>query len=313
VVSYVVNGGPRTVAPATAARVREVVAALGYRPNVSARALRTGVARMLGLVLPDIRNPFFAEFASAIEAQASRRGIAVALAHSGGDPVAEQDHILRLVSRQVDGLVVAPVERSGFYSGAALPEVHTVLINAFQAVSGAVTLGPDAYSGARAAVAHLIEHGHQRVAVITGELFGISGRQRGWSDALRAAGCRNGPVIPAEFSREGGYHAGRRVLELPHRPTAVFASSDMQAVGLLRALHEGGCAVPGDIAVMAFDGTVEAAYAWPGLSAVQQPIETMAEVAVSSVVEEDDRPFGHQHFPMELIVRNSCGCRESLD
>ena len=111
-----------------------------------------------------------------------------------------------------------------------------------------------------------------------------------------------------EWSREGGYQGGHRLLSSPNPPRAIFASSDLQAVGLLRAAHERGLRVPQDLAVIGFDGTKESEFCWPPLTVVAQPIREMARKAVQLVLDEPP-PEGYTPFDGELVIRQSCGCQ----
>jgi LacI family transcriptional regulator len=314
VVSYVVNDGPKPVAPATAARVREAIEILGYRPNVSARALKLGTTRMLGLVVPDSSNPFFAEFALEIEQAAAERGLALLMANSNSDLEQESRLIADLAGRQLDGLIVsgaAGPPRSGA-PGERRSATPTVYIDSTVPARGYHTIGSDSQDGARQAVNHLLQvHGHDTVALLIGSGVRISvdERETGWQDALRAAGCPDGPVIRAPFTRAGGYSGGRRLLDTRTPPSAVFASNDLQAVGLLRAAHEIGLRVPEDLAIVSFDDTQESEYCWPPLTSARQPIQKMAEAAVHTVLKAGTA-VTHQVFGVDLIVRRSCGCRQ---
>lgn len=310
VVSYVVNAGPRPVAEATASRVREAIRVLGYRPNASARALRTGSTRMLGLVVPEIGNPLFAELAVAVEQTAAKLGHAVILVNSESDPRIERRLIQSLVARQVDGIILSTVQYGSAVVDLSTLGMPSVLLNTFEGRDGLETVGVDARAGARAGVEHLLSHGHTRVALIIGEPGdGIEAREQGWLDATRAAGLLDGPLVRAAFTRRGGYEAALRLFDGPHPPTALFASSDMQAVGALRALAELGLRVPDDVAVVCFDGTDEADYATPQLSAVRQPVEQMAEEAVVRLVSpREGEPPHHVSFTPVLRTGRSCGC-----
>jgi LacI family transcriptional regulator len=316
VVSYVVNDGPKPVAAATAARVRDAIDVLGYRPNINARALKLGTTGMLGLIVPDSSNPFFAEFALEIEQVAAQRGVVLLMANSNSDAELESRLMVDLVGRQVDGLIVSPAAgppRSGA-AGERSPATPTVYVDNAVPVSGLHTIGADAVAGARSAVAHLLEvHGHETVALLIGSGYrrSVDERETGWQDALRAADCRDGPLTRAPFTREGGYRGGLRLLAGRPRPAAVFVSNDLQAVGLLRAAHELGVRVPEDLAIVAFDGTQESEYCWPPLTSARQPIREMAEAAVRTVLDEPSTPI-HQVFPVDLVVRRSCGCTGSI-
>ena len=172
-------------------------------------------------------------------------------------------------------------------------------------------MGVDLVAGARSAVEHLIGHGHTNIALAMGTNTGnyYDGREEGWLQALAGAGLPEGPIVRRAFTREGGYAAGKRLLASASRPTAIFATSDLQAVGILRALHEAGVSVPGDIALASFDGSAEAEYSWPPLTTVEQPAKAMAEAAVSALIgARRGHESEHLIFPAELQIRQSCGC-----
>ncbi|ROS49003.1 LacI family DNA-binding transcriptional regulator [Frigoribacterium sp. PhB24] len=310
VVSYVVNAGPRPVAEATATRVREAIRVLGYRPNASARALRTGSTRMLGLVVPEIGNPLFAELAVAVEQTAARLGYAVLLVNSESDPRLERHLIQSLVARQVDGIMLSTVQYGSAVVDLSSLAVPAVLLNTFEGRQGVETVGVDARAGARAGVEHLIGHGHDRVALIIGDSGeGVEAREQGWLDATRAGGLDDGPLVRTSFTRRGGYDAATRLFSGPRPPSALFASSDLQAVGALRALDELGLRVPDDVAVVCFDGTDAADFATPQLSTVRQPVERMADEAVLRLVTpREGGPPRHSSFVPELRTGRSCGC-----
>ncbi|MFZ7087252.1 LacI family DNA-binding transcriptional regulator [Curtobacterium sp. RRHDQ10] len=310
VVSYVVNEGPRPVAAATATRVREAIRVLGYRPNVSARALRTGSTRMLGLVVPELDNPLWSEIATQVERAAGARGYEVLISSSDGDPVVERDRIRTLSARQVDGLIVTSVETRPDLSAVADPGVPMVLLNTFSLVPDFASIGVDARRGAREATGHLVEHGHERVGLVIGR-GGTSteAREAGWRDALRAVELPDGPIARTTFDRPGGYAAGLRMFGDPDHPRAVFVSSDMQAVGLLRALDELGLSVPDDVAVVSFDGTIEADYTTPQLTVVRQPVPAMSAAAVEWVLTTGGQDTARrQLMAPELVLGRSCGC-----
>ena len=301
VVSYVVNEGPRPVAPETRDRVLEAIRVLGYRPNATARALRMGTTRTFGLITPDGGNPLFAELAKAIDKEAAARGYVVLQTGADGDPATEQAKIAELLIRRVSGLLlVAPTEDPD------LSETDIPVIAINRVLPTVSSVRPQYREGARRGVEHLLEHGHRRIGLVIGG--GRSGeRELGWRDALRAAGLEDGPIARTTFSRRGGYDAGRELLAATKRPTAVFASSDLQAVGVLRAIHEAGLRIPDDIAVLAFDGTAETEYSWPPLSVVRQPLEQMAREAVSRLI-DGQHAVEAVTYPTDLILRSSCGC-----
>ena len=312
VVSYVVNEGPRPVAAATAERVRNAIRVLGYRPNVSAQALRTGTTRLLGFIFPEIDNPLWAEFALAVGGAAAKRGFDLILANSEGDATVERQHILNLAARQVDGIIITSVLARP--DVAALPNtgIPTILLNTFREVPAFNSVGVDAFQGAYEGVQHLIGHGHTTVGLIIGGGGGadIELREAAWLQATRDAGLPDGPIGRDSFSREGGYRAGLRLFAGSSRPSAVFVSSDLQAIGLYRALYELGLSVPGDVAVVAFDGTKESEFTNPQLTVVQQPVEEMAATAIEQVLDTESVHAPRRWVsPATLVIRQSCGCR----
>lgn len=308
VVSYVVNDGPKRVAPDTALRVRDAIRTLDYRPNATARALKTGSSRMLGLIIPDNRNPLFAELAFAVEVEAEKYGYELALANSADNAETERKHLFNLSSRQVDGLLIAPISHDRnpeAYRSSGLP---TVLIDDFGVTPEFASVDTASFQGAYDAVSHLISHGHQSIGLIIGRGYDPSLREEAWLKATRDASLQDGPIARDSFSRQGGYLGARRLLDSPSRPTAIFASSDLQAVGALRAIHELGLRVPEDLALISFDGTPESEFTWPQLSVVRQPLNEMARLAVATILQPEKPAARRTELRMELVLRQSCGC-----
>jgi LacI family transcriptional regulator len=311
VVSYVVNGGPKKVAPATEAKVQDAIRVLGYRPNAAARALKLGSSETLGLIVPDNSNPFFSLLAHAVEDAAADLGYALVLTNSDGNLAKERRNIRNLAARQVDGVLLASVLFEPDLEDLEKADIPSVLMNHGREAAGFNSIGVDLAAGARTAVEHLLGHGHTRIGLAMGTNVSgeVDGRERGWLEALRDAGVPEGQIIHGEFTRPGGYLAGQRLIASANRPTAIFASSDMQAIGILRAVREAGLTVPGDIAIASFDGSVESEYSWPALTTVEQPVRAMAEAAVAALVGAGrGEPAQHRIFPTQLRVRQSCGC-----
>lgn len=153
---------------------------------------------------------------------------------------------------------------------------------------------------------HLVGHGHTNIGLAMGTNVSGStdGREVGWREALQEAGLPQGPIVYSLFTRPGGYVAGQRLLASVKRPTAIFATSDMQAIGLLRAVHEAGLDVPQDIAVAFLEGSAESEYSWPPLTTVEQPVAVMAEAAVAALVgaSRGEKPL-HRMLDTTLHVR----------
>ncbi|HEY5222929.1 MAG TPA: LacI family DNA-binding transcriptional regulator [Microbacteriaceae bacterium] len=306
VVSYTVNSGPGPVAASTRARVEDAIRVLGYRPNAAARTLKMGSTKLLGVVVPDSSNPFFARLGHALEDAATARGYALIVANVEGAPENYAPGIRNLASRQVDGILSAADVSVGSLTALAESGVPAVLLNQFEAVEGLQAIGPDLYGGARTAMEHLLWHGHKNIAFV-GETGPRDLRERGWRDALAEAGRPPGRAVAGAYTREGGYAAGQALLASGNTPTAIFASSDQQGVGVLRALHEANVPVPQQIAIVSFDGSPESEYSWPALTTLEQPVQEMAIDAIEKLL----HPIAVSSFTLyasTLIVRQSCGC-----
>ncbi len=307
VVSYVVNSGPRPVAAATAARVREAMELLGYRPNASARALRRGTTDTLGLVVADALNPYFVEYTAELVKAAAERGKRILIGDTHDDVRAEEAIVDDLVSRQVDGLLFTRFDTSPAFQSLGVP---TVLIDCPGPVPGRRTVGSDASGAAELLANHLLDHGRRRIAMIVGDSgFGDPDpREQGWRRALRTAGLPDGAIVRVPWSREGGYAGAAALLAEDPRLDAVFASNDVQGVGLVRALHERGVRIPEDVAVVAFDGTKESEFCWPPLTVARQPLSALAAAAIELLGEPEPARGVHREFQTELVRRGSCGC-----
>ncbi|TDD45713.1 LacI family transcriptional regulator, partial [Kribbella antibiotica] len=174
VVSYVVNDGPRAVSPGARERVLEAIRVLGYRPNATARALRTGSTRTFGLITPDGGNPLFAELAKAIDKAAAARGYVVLQTSADGDAETERVKVAQLLARQVSGLVLVTPAEAPDLAGADVP---VVVVN--RVLPGVSSVSPRYREGAREAVEHLVGHGHTHIALVIGEVArgGVSERE----------------------------------------------------------------------------------------------------------------------------------------
>ena len=207
VVSYVVNGGPKTVAPATEAKVQDAIRVLGYRPNAAARALKLGSSETIGLVIPDNSNPFFSLLAHAVEDAAGELGYALFLTNSDGDLAKERRHIRNLAARQVDGVVLASVLFEPDLADLESAEIPSVLLSHSEEPAGFNSVGVDLAAGARIAVEHLIGHGHTNIGLAMGTNAGQRGRRSrtGLAAGLEAAGLPEGPIAAQRL------HPGRRL------------------------------------------------------------------------------------------------------
>jgi LacI family transcriptional regulator len=315
VVSYVLNGGPRGVAAETKERVLAAVQTLGYRPNQIGAALRRNRTMTLGLVIPDNANPFFAVLARAVEDAAFAAGYTLLLGNATDSEERQTRYIRTFVDQRVDGVILIP---SHDHVAAQNELRNTPWIILDRRLDGAPTnqLIVDHRGGSRMATDHLIGHGRQRIACIAGpnDVSVARDRVEGWRDALTEAELE-GPAreMRVPFGRYAGYHATLRLMAAHPDVDAIFAASDEQAVGAMRALAELGIRCPDDVALASFDGIPASAYAIPALTTVRQPIEELGRRSIEMLLDRIEDPEADLEtvlLPPTLVVRGSCGCAD---
>nr|WP_202129605.1 LacI family DNA-binding transcriptional regulator [Rathayibacter rathayi] len=282
-VSNVINDYPH-VRPATRARVQAAIAQLGYRPNLSARSLRRGRTGVIGLALPELSLPYFAELADSVMRAADARGLTVLIEQTGGDPERER-RVLTSERRQLtDGLLFSPLGLAD--EDALVVNVPLVLLGEriFTGRVDHVTMQNTA--AARAATAHLLASGHRRIVALgthpDAAVSSASLRLEGYRAALADGGIDDERIIGVSgpWRRSGGAEAMRRVLASGLDFDAVFALNDTLALGAMRALQEAGVRVPDEVAVIGFDDIDEARYCSPSLSSVDSGRDEIARIAV---------------------------------
>ena len=312
VVSYVVNGGPRAVAEATRLRVQDAIEKLSYQRNDLAKALVAGSSDTYGLIVPDISNPFFAGIAHALETEVFAAGKILLLGDSSESPDRERSIVRNFLQRQVDGLIYIGSDDRRHAEQIAHAGVRVVVLDRVSVESAASSVTVDNVAGARLAAEHLIGHGYQEIGLIAGpdHLLTARDRRAGWADAMHHAGLATPPanIKVGPFTKAAGADIGARWIEEGSLPRAIFASSDQQAVGLMRAASEYGVRVPGELAVVAFDGTDDSVYSFAPLTTIRQPIELIAQHAVALLLEKSPGEPVHIQCDVELVIRRSCGC-----
>ena len=318
-VSYVVNNGPRPVAPETRTRVLAAIAELGYHPDNIARSLRVRQTHMLGLVLPDSANLFFAELARRLERQADAHGYSLLLCNSQEDVAREAKQLAALRNQRVDGIILIPADAPGGNVPATLDGIPVVALDRVPPDWVGDSVRTDARQGGALAVRHLLELGHRRIAFIHGPQRLAHARERleGGLLALAEAGLQPRPVwqCPSSFDFAGGWNAARALLTLLERPTAFCCSNDAMAVGALAGLHALNLRVPHDVSVTGFDDVPLAAYAIPPLTTVTQPYDAMAATALTILLQriaeaaagEAAQPPNCRMLEIGLVVRGSTG------
>jgi LacI family transcriptional regulator len=322
VVSYVLNNGPRPVSTDLRARVEEAVSRLGYRPNAIATALRAGTTQSIGFLVPNPRNPFFAELAEAVERNFSERGYLVLTANTYYDRGREERYLRTFLDRNVDGLIFGAGVSLGAspLPGVAQPVLVLDVANGNRTWSSIAT---EDTADAAVAVEHLQRHRHGLIGCIAGppHVPTEAARIAGWVRQQDGVGLPSGSelVAYAEISEEGGNAAALQLLSQHgrpwavhgRRPTALFVASDAQAVGAIYACYELGLRVPDDIAIVSMGGTRSAGYTIPPLTTLRQDVEYIAGTAAAHLlhrVSDSSAAPIHARLRGNLVVGRSCGC-----
>ena len=320
-VSRVINNA-ENVAEGTRQKVLRAIAELDYVPNRLARGLTSRRSSTLGLVVPDVVNPFFTLVLRGAEAAARRAGYRLLVCDSENDPRREREYLEDLVSYRVDGLLVAPARESS--KAGLLPLLRRgfpfVLIDRSIANLDCDLVQSDNVAGARRLTEHLIAIGHRRIAHLVDSDDNSTGRERlqGYREALQAAGIEGSDALLYHTSvdRIGGYRAVQSMLAGQPWPTAIFAVNNMTAVGAMEALRERGLSVPGDIGLVCFDDVEHLAVLSPFLTVMDQPAETFGTLAAQMLVERVEGKGGDSGrrivLKSELIVRESCCIRTGV-
>lgn len=311
-VSRVLNGiGP--VREATRRRVLAAVEELHYRPHSGARSLITNQTGTVGVLLPDIYGEFFSELIRGLDqtARASHYHLLVSSSHSDR---AEIEALLREMRGRVDGLVVMSPDIEAKTLRANLDEtLPIVLLNCLVDGTGFDSISVDNRGGALAVMEHLAGLGHRRIAIIKGPERNTDarGRLEGYRKGCRLLGLGRAKELELEgdFSEESGYRAGRAILALSPRPTAVFATNDSMAIGCLFAMREAGVEVPGQMALAGFDDIPIARFLSPPLSSVSVSIAGLGEHAMErllhAITSKNLHVRRHETVPTRLVIRSS--------
>ncbi|CAN5494652.1 LacI family DNA-binding transcriptional regulator [soil metagenome] len=316
-VSNVLNH-PELVAEPTRRRVQASIAALGFVRNESARQLRAGRSRTIGLVVLDVANPFFTDVARGVESVADEVGSVVTLANSAESADRERRHLELLLEQRVQGVLITPVDgRTANLEPFAELGIPVVLLDRGSRTHTMCSVAVDDVLGGRLAVTHLLEQGHRRIAFVGGpqSIEQVTDRRHGAEQALADAGLPGTLVVIGTQALQvaEGQQAARRLLQLDDRPTAVFCANDLLALGVLRELTRQGLRVPEDLAIIGYDDIDFAAAAAVPLSSISQPREELGRSGAQLLLEEAEQGGSHRHrqvvFSPELIVRESSSHR----
>ena len=311
-VSHVVNNS-RFVSEEITQRVQKVIAELNYKPSLVARSLKIKETNTLGMLVTASNNPFFAEVVRHVERYCEEHNYHLILVNTDGNGENLKKHLERLLSKQVDGLLLMCAEPQDLD-----PQIMTniqlpmVVIDWWLQPLNADLIHENSELGGYLATKALLDAGYRKIAVVTGETSKpiTASRLAGYKRAISEQNLQTQPewVIESHFSYAGGVNAGKEILALEHRPDAIFAMSDTIAIGLYQSLLQAGLRIPQDIAVIGYDNIELAQYLAPPLSTIHQPKARLAKNAVEQLVSrirQPDKRIENIQLTPELVVRES--------
>jgi DNA-binding LacI/PurR family transcriptional regulator len=290
-------------------RVLAVAARLGYRPNAMARSLASRRTKTVGVILDDLRNPFFAEIAGGVEDLASELGYQLLLAAGGRQARRERAAVDALLEHRVSGIILVSPRMPARAIAAAAAEVPTVLVGRAVRGADADTVLINEAHGTGLAIDHLVGLGHERIAHVDGG-SGAGGPQRraAYVREMRARRLgRHALVIPGDFTEEAGFSAAAELVHRRELPTAIFAANDMVAAGLLGGFDRAGVEVPGDVSIVGYDNISIAHLAHVSLTTVDQPRTEMGRLALELLLDRIDNRRANEVRLIEpsLVVRST--------
>jgi LacI family transcriptional regulator len=302
------------ISAATQEHVRRVMREMGYRPNRVARRLRAGgKCHLLGLIIPNIQNPFFADVARGVEDVAFRNNFALLLCNYDEDPAKERFYLEVMQAESVDGIVLPPIhERDPAVLKVARSGIPIVCVDRALADPGIDTVEIDNERGAFEAVSHLIAQGHSQIGLICGPADSSTGRERhdGYVRALKSAGIPvNRKLVRfGDYKQASGRALAEELLQGPARPSALFVCNNLMTIGALEVIGARRMRMPHDVALVGFDDLPLAAVFEPPLTVVRQPAYEVGRSAAELLlrrIEEPGRPPSRLRLLPDLVVRGS--------
>lgn len=310
-VSRVANGHPN-IREETRVRVEEAMKHLGYVANLRARALAGGKTSVIGLLVDDLESSYITQIVRGVDTAVFAHGYGVMLTTTHQRAGRGPRNLAPLFNGLTDGVIVLFATGFETYLSEAAEYGFPIAIVDHDPTPAGPVVKTANEKGAYEAVEHLLELGHRRIGIITGEQDIASARERlrGYRRALEDAGLAPDDelVAEADFLVEGGARAADRLLDLADPPTAIFASSDTEAFGAMLTIQKRGLSIPGDISLVGFDDIPEASYVTPALTTVRQPMHEMGRLAAEALLEamgEPDQEHPTIELPTELVIRAS--------
>ncbi|OZU88204.1 transcriptional regulator [Virgibacillus indicus] len=314
-VSRVVNKNGY-VKKSTLEKVNKAISELNYSPNAIAVSLNNKKTKTLGLILPDITNPFFPELAKAVEEVANQNGYTMILCNSNGLLEKEMEHIEMLERKYADGIILA----SDSYTEERLKGTDLPMVLLDRGVNpNHSSITANNFSGAVMATKHLLKQGCKKIAHIAGpkNVLTAVDRLKGYQSVVRDSNWYDGDlIIHANYNTKEAITATKKLLEMDSSIDGIFASNDLIAIGCLKAIRSIGWKVPDDIAVIGFDGISLTDLIIPQLSTIKQPVYEMGEAATKLLINEIEvgkKESLFKEFDVTLIHRESTDKRGEIN
>lgn len=314
-VSRALTDSGHPVNPATKQRILTIAKELGYRPNLVARSLKTDRTFTVGIITDTITSPFSPVIIRGIQDHLESAGYFSIIINGDWNPETETEAISRLLSRAVDGLIFVESWLNDTSSVLKLTDKpHVFVHRLFDGEEHRNRVSVDESYGTNLAMEHLVRLGHRHIAFINGPegWYASEHRRIGYQETLARSGIAYEPglVIAGDWEVQSGYPAAKRFLELPQRPTAIFAANDLMALGAIYAIQEAGLRVPEDIAIVGYDDREIANLARPTITTVTMPCYEMGQAAarlMTGLFENGENAEELIKIQGRLVVRESCG------
>jgi LacI family transcriptional regulator len=305
-VSLALGSGNR-VSPETAGRVWAAAEQLGYQPNPLAQSLKRGHARMIGVIVGDISNPFFGRLLKGVERRALEAGFHVVVSDSDANATRELAVLQKLAAQRIGGIVLTPHGGGEDYA-ARLHGLQTPIVTVDHRVPGGRFdyVASDGCLAAAMLTEHLLNLGHRRLAQIAGrpDLWTAVERKRGFRMTLQAAGVEpdESLIVDGNYVDSVAYEQTMRLMTRPDRPTAILAANNMMALGALQAIQELGFSCPRDVSLAAIDDVPWSAVIRPTLTMVVQDVDRLARAATDFLLERMEDRGRQEVAPRDLIL-----------
>lgn len=309
-VSKVVNHTGK-ISEKTKKKVLVAMEKLNYKPDAAAASLRGKRTKLIGLLVPDISNPFYSEIARSIEDRSHELGLNVMMCNTDNEVKKEKAYLSLLTSQRVDGVVVASAFRSTHLLEEMINKgVPSVLIASEIPSLSMNTVTVDDYKGGYLATSYLLSLGHKKIGIISEDVRSNTPRLAAYKDTIQEAKIpiRDEYIIKTEATIQKGYESAKQLLSLEDKPTAIFACNDLLAAGVIQAAKEINLNLPQDLSIIGFDNTVLSTTTSPMLTTVSQPIKEMGSKVVDLLLEEMEESKLYKErllLSPELVIRQS--------